>query len=429
MKYTKEYCRKNKIAIHVITIEQLKKVEELFDRDYSDFGCNVATLKYPNQYLIPYRDGYGNVYGEGKNYTIITFEELMQDLNQKENMWVIKSSWGTYTFKIINNSLKVFKNDSKIECYTFVKKDVLNLRDLKEIPYYGTPYGSHEVVILKEYNCIRIGCCKITNEQYEEIVQELTKNDTKSIEMKKQYKHKSGVTATQLDDKFYKASNGDTLANWLIEDSQDWEEIKPKFKPKVGDYVTILPTAMSGFASTLKNKTTKVIDVSASTYFICEEDTRKDGIWNEAARLATEAEILEYNKPKKGDYMIHIVDDTQYWSKGKIFQFGRENNGYTQVMGESANCATINCRKATPEEIQAYKESQELKIGEHKLEIIRTIKNGDYINKAKFGCQEFNLEELKAIRRLFGSNIRAKITILEGTEITLELLDKIIAKL
>jgi hypothetical protein len=54
---------------------------------------------------------------------------------------------------------------------------------------------------------------------------------------------------------------------------------------------------------------------------------------------------------------------------------------------------------------------------------------GGYINKAKFGCQEFNLEELKAIRRLFGSNIRAKITILEGTEITLELLDKIIAKL
>lgn len=31
MKYTKEYCKENRIAIHVIEISQLKKVEELFD--------------------------------------------------------------------------------------------------------------------------------------------------------------------------------------------------------------------------------------------------------------------------------------------------------------------------------------------------------------------------------------------------------------
>ena len=347
MKYTKEYCRENKIAIHVIEISQLKKVEKILGTSYSDFGCNITYLKYSNQYLVPYKNVYGDVYGKSKNYTIITFEELMQDLNEKE---------------------------------------------------------------MKEY--------------------------------RKEYKHKNtGQIAFNYTKDFYSVTGSSlTVPKEWIENSNDWEEIKPEFK--VGDFVYVLGKDKIN-ALDVVNKVFKVMsDEFLPGKNLINLDVRGqlsssniDGGYyldRKFLRLATSEEILEYNKPKKGDYMIHIAHDTQYWTMGKIFQFGAYDFSTNDEMIfelknnkiYSARAYTKNCRKATPEEIQAYKESQELRIGEHKLEIIQ---DGNFTNKAKFGCQQFDINELRTIRRLFDSNIQAKVNIL-GVDITGEFLDKVIAK-
>ncbi len=326
MKYTKEYCKENKIAIHVIEISQLKKVEELFDRDYSEFGCNITYLKYSNQYLVPYGNVYGDVYEEGKNYTIITFEELMQDLNQNSR--------------------------------------------------------------------------------------------------KRQFKHKiTGKICTLIEGtNLYQVQGGDKLAEWLLRDSLDWEEIKPEFK--VGDIVHIVKADV---CSTKHNYFGEIIRLKAHNIYSILVKTNRDitgysEIYCSEVRLATEEEILEYNKPKVGDWAVCLTYRHNDFKDPFIVD---KIEGKFLYHKSGCNRYSHDFRKATPEEIQAYKESQELRIGEHKLEIIQ---DGNFTNKAKFGCQEFSLEELETIKRLFDSNIQAKVNIL-GVDITGEFIDKIIAKL
>ena len=262
---------------------------------------------------------------------------------------------------------------------------------------------------------------------FEELMQDLNQNN-----MKKKFKHKITGYIVEEMDTFYLLKNHGNFPRWAIENSQDWEEIKPEFK--VGDIVHIV---QADICSTKHNYFGEIIRLKAHNIYPILVKTNRDitgytEIYCSEVRLATSEEILEYNKPKKGDYMIHIAHDTQYWTMGKIFQFGAYDFSTNDEMIfelknnkiYSARAYTKNCRKATPEEIQAYKESQELRIGEHKLEIIQ---DGNFTNKAKFGCQQFDINELRTIRRLFDSNIQAKVNIL-GVDITSEFLDKIIAK-
>ena len=329
MKYTKEYCKENKIAIHVIEISQLKKVEEIFGTSYSDFGCNITYLKYSNQYLVPYGNVYGDVYGEGKNYTIITFEELIQDLNQ--------------------TNMKKFKH--KITGY-----------------------------IVKE------------------------------------------------QDTFYKLEGHGNFPKWAIENSNDWEEIKPEFK--VGDFVYVLGKDKIN-ALDVVNKVFKIIpnkhfDIDLINLYIKDqvETSNSDGGYyldRKFLRLATSEEILQYNKPKVGDWAVCL---TYRYNDFKDPFIVDKIEGKFLYHKSGCNRYSNDFRKATPEEIQAYKESQELKIGKHKLEI---VEDSNFTSKAKFGCQQFDINELRTIRRLFDSNIQAKVNIL-GVDITGEFLDKIIAK-
>lgn len=288
MKYTKEYCKENKIAISVTDIEQLKKVQEIFNTDYSEYNYNKTSLKYPNQYLIAYKSSYGNIYGNCYDYKLITFEELMQDLNQ--------------------NKMKIIK--------VKLKKDLPNFDSGVEF----------------------------------------------------QISNPNNYYIQGAKDKF-----GELV--WLYWNNEEFFEFiyeKPEFK--VGNYVYYLGNINGG--------------INTSSWY--------EGVIGIITDISS------------------TIINGNFRNKEKDFYGGNSPGAF---------------RLCTSEEIQKYKESQELKIGDYKLEIIRGHLTA--MDKAKFGCQEFDINELRAIKRLFNKSLKANITlVLDGKATILkeEFLDKVIAK-
>ena len=252
---------------------------------------------------------------------------------------------------------------------------------------------------------------------FEELMQDLNQNN-----MKKKFKHKITGYIVEEMDTFYLLKNHGNFPRWAIENSQDWEEIKPEFK--VGDIVHIV---QADICSTKHNYFGEIIRLKAHNIYPILVKTNRDitgytEIYCSEVRLATSEEILQYNKPKVGDWVVCLTYRHNDFKDPFIVD---KIEGKFLYHKSGCNRYSHDFRKATPEEIQAYKESQELTIGNYKLEIIVGDRLG--MDKAKFGCQQFDINELRTIRRLFDSNIQAKVNIL-GVDITSEFLDKIIAK-
>lgn len=57
-------------------------------------------------------------------------------------------------------------------------------------------------------------------------------------------------------------------------------------------------------------------------------------------------------KFKKGDWLYHTTYNTDYWKKGKVFQFEKCDDDYLyELNGGGANTYTSYCRLATQDEI------------------------------------------------------------------------------
>jgi hypothetical protein len=199
--------------------------------------------------------------------------------------------------------------------------------------------------------------------------------------------------------------------------SEYWELVE---ELKVGSYVVILDSASTSFAASLKGKTTQITEIHKG-YFHCPEDLRRLGIYSKDCRLATEKEILDYNSLKEGDTVILFKHrpGSSYTSKinsiGTIRRFISNREGF-ELKEAGGIWYTEDCRKATPEEIR---NNEKLSIGGYELAMTNKLAN--------FGCQSFTLSELQAYKRLVQDPINTKLSI-HGTDITSELLDKIIER-
>jgi len=346
--------------------------------------------------------------------------------------WRFKSIYGEYIAEIKNDKLCLLGKK-----FTFNKTDVLKIPNISRIT---TTAGDRVYPISRVSYFIKIGCCEITYKQLQEIQYEFKRKETqvqnKTIEIKK-YKHTSGKIAIQIaDTNLYQVQGSENkLAEWLLIDSQDWKEIKePEFQ--INDYVFVI----SKNSENKLNVVNKIFKVIPSIHFdknlvnLYVEDQISGGnndggyyLDKKHLRLATEKEVDEYFKPKEGDYMIYTKNLNPYWFKGKIFRFKEFKNGYVYEIGNKYEscCSPNNCRKATPEEIQRWKASNEIKIGKYVFE----NNNG----LAQFGCQEFSKSELIGIKKLFNVQINACIIlhpdIGESLILTPEFLTKVIDKL
>lgn len=155
-------------------------------------------------------------------------------------------------------------------------------------------------------------------------------------------------------------------------------------------------------------------------YIVTKEFPSIEGLYKKGERITLSNSIFKYASSypewlspvyeeefKEGDI---VTDD-----EGRnIYTYSHESNGQHYANGGGPCSFGKDLRKATAEEIKAFKE----KIKINGYDCIKT-KAG-----VEFGCQKFSKEELATISRLISSPIDAQITI-SGTKITEELLNKI----
>jgi hypothetical protein len=97
-----------------------------------------------------------------------------------------------------------------------------------------------------------------------------------------------------------------------------------------------------------------------------------------------------------------------------------EDNGYYYAFGVKKETEDKYYRKATAAEIKQYKQMQNIKFGEYKLEIVD--------NKAKFGCKSFSKQTLIEMLQLYDSEVEGTLTI-KGINVTAKTLNSIISQL
>lgn len=97
-KYTKEYCRQNKVAIIINSSEEVIQVAKIIDKYNEGYGWwsyfYDAFRHTNNEHCISYNNGYGvhaskEYYDTQKEYEVITFQQFIQDNEE----FVLPEKW------------------------------------------------------------------------------------------------------------------------------------------------------------------------------------------------------------------------------------------------------------------------------------------------------------------------------------------------
>lgn len=120
-------------------------------------------------------------------------------------------------------------------------------------------------------------------------------------------------------------------------------------------------------------------------------------------------------------------DVNSYISKGKklvISNSGVVNAEYVVEGKKGDGFSYYLSKKFVESTFTPIYEEEKITIGTYHAE----VGTDDGVKKIAFGCQKFNIDELRAIKRLFASEVNATVSI-EGVNITKAMLDKLINKL
>jgi len=283
-------------------------------------------------------------------------------------------------------------------------------------PSYGDPIIEYnEIDFEEEFILPEKWCIKVTNENQEDITNYFHRGYTAEIDYylyvdNNQFHYKSIVK-----DEYYTEITFEQFKKYVLKQNNmekkiiGYKLIKPEYESAA--HAIMGNTGFSGDGKTdikLQDtinlfKNAGVLDLWFKPVY---EEEFKVGDW------------IYFLKAFDGSNIGHVGQITNIkpdsYKNSQWLSYSPANIGGGFRIGGNGYFYGKDFRLATPEEIKAV---TKLEIGGYKAE--KTSKG------IKFGCQEFSIEELKTIKKLFNSELQTKL-IIRGVEIKLSLIDKLI---